>query len=211
MFQVEGKVNGVKYTKGITKGHIKQLYPKRIKGWKNMEKLLIISFILKKVVTDLQDLVSNEEKYIVKLDDQKNFINYIKSQMKVEDGILTLDGGIIITYNYRIISEVSNWDDLPTLWAYLLNSIEELVEEGKSEFYFPSQPINVTLDIYKNDKSKLDFKIENKGFIVGYKTFIQEVLKRAEEFFNILVYELNLVKYDYELKQIEKIRMMYNL
>ncbi|MEK4824048.1 hypothetical protein NSS71_05705 [Niallia sp. FSL W8-0951] len=176
-----------------------------------MEKLLIISFILKKVVTDLQDLVSNEEKYIVKLDDQKNFINYIKSQMKVEDGILTLDGGIIITYNYRIISEVSNWDDLPTLWAYLLNSIEELVEEEKSEFYFPSQPINVTLDIYKNDKSKLDFKIENKGFIVGYKTFIQEVLKRAEEFFNILVYELNLVKYDYELKQIEKIRMMYNL
>ncbi|MCM2980192.1 hypothetical protein M3599_04525 [Niallia circulans] len=137
-----------------------------------MEKLLIISFILKKVVTDLQDLVSNEEKYIVKLDDQKNFINYIKSQMKVEDGILTLDGGIIITYNYRIISEVSNWDDLPTLWAYLLNSIEELVEEEKSEFYFPSQPINVTLDIYKNDKSKLDFKIENKGFIVGYKTFI---------------------------------------
>ncbi|MEI2368317.1 hypothetical protein V8V69_20205, partial [Niallia circulans] len=94
-----------------------------------MEKLLIISLILKKVVTDLQDLVSNEEKYIVKLDDQKNFINNIKSQMKVEDGILTLDGGIIITYNYRIISEVSNWDDLPTLWAYLLNSIEELVEE----------------------------------------------------------------------------------
>lgn len=36
-----------------------------------MEKLLITSFILKKVVTDLQDLVSNEEKYIVKLDDQK--------------------------------------------------------------------------------------------------------------------------------------------
>lgn len=26
--QVEGKVNGVKYVMGITKGHIKQLYPK---------------------------------------------------------------------------------------------------------------------------------------------------------------------------------------
>ncbi|MED1607910.1 hypothetical protein P4U90_21575 [Cytobacillus kochii] len=27
-FQVEGKVNGVEYVMGITKGHIKQLYPK---------------------------------------------------------------------------------------------------------------------------------------------------------------------------------------
>lgn len=89
--------------------------------------------------------------------------------MKVEDGILTLDGGIIITYNYRIISEVSNWDDLPTLWAYLLNSIEELVEEGKSEFYFPSQPINVTLDIYKNDKSKLDLKLKIKVLLLVIK------------------------------------------
>ncbi|MFJ7746943.1 hypothetical protein [Peribacillus sp. NPDC097295] len=174
-----------------------------------MEILTFNEFIIKKPVTDLQDLVNNPVQYIVNIEkDFNEFISIINNNRDryIEDGILTLEGGLFIQQHYREISGVKYFDDLPTLWSYILNVVEEYLEIGNGKSYFPSQPIKIQLN--QLQKRKVEFLIDHNRLEVEQDVFLKVILDRAEFFFITLVKELSLSKYKYEIDQIQKLKSM---
>lgn len=175
-----------------------------------MKKLTIGQFLIKKPITNPKDLVSKPNLYITSFEDNYNeFILHLKNNYDsyIEDGILTLDGGITVNHYHQEICGVEYWDDLPTLWSYIVNLVEDCLVEGEGMCYFPSQPIEIRL--FKTKGNKVQFSIDNNSFETEKDIFLTTLLNQAELFFNTLIKELDLSKYQYEINQIKKIRLMY--
>lgn len=85
-----------------------------------------------------------------------------------------------------------------------MNAIEEFLDEEVANFYYPSQPIEVRLE--KNTNGKTKISIDNQELLVSTDLLLNMILSNSESFFKILVNELGLKKYVYELKQIELIK-----
>lgn len=160
-------------------------------------------FILKKKVTDLEELKNNTDEYCLVLNENLNSIKDIINSDSIDDGILNLDGGVIIEYNYKPLTDFSFWDDLPTLLSYMLNLVEEFKENGQASFYFPSQPMKVEL---KKEGTKAKFSVHEKSIVVNSDVLIDDILRNTRKFFELLTNELQLSKYQFELDQIESIR-----
>ena len=172
-----------------------------------MKKIKINEFILVKPVMSIKDLVSHPTKYVLTMDgDYADFINYIKNNHAqfIDDGILSIDGGVIIQINYQEITLIEQWDDLPTLWSYYLNVIEEYLENGEGEYYFPSQPIQIKLS--SASKGKIRFSVDKRTIEFTSTHFFTSMIQQAETFFEMIVNDLGLLKYRSELLQIENIR-----
>lgn len=155
---------------------------------------------------DFFEFKSNPSKFTKEIfNDKTSFINYFRMNKKnlIYDGILTLDGGIKFTYNNKSLIDETYWDDLPTLWAYLLNVMEDYYSNGRGKTYFPTQPIEVRLESINNKLILL--VIDGIKMKIDY-TCIDILLNEAEMFFKLLVHDLNLTTYGNELTQIDKIR-----
>jgi len=175
-----------------------------------MQKLKIGQFLIKKTITNPKDLVSKPNLYITSFEDNYNeFISHIKNNYDsyIKDGILTLDGGITMNYYHQEVWGIEYWDDLPTLWSYIVNVVEDYLVEGEGVCYFPSQPIEIRL--FKTQGNKAQFSIDNNSFETEKGIFLTTLLNKAELFFSTLIKELNLSKYQYEINQIKKIRLMF--
>ncbi|MGG3799652.1 hypothetical protein [Metabacillus fastidiosus] len=174
-----------------------------------MNKVKVFSFLVKKPFTDLQELLSRPENYIISIEnDLDKFIAFIKKNKDdmFEEGILALDGGISISQGYKKIIDVNYWDDLPTLWAYILNLIEDYLKEGKAKCYFPSQPIEINLKEASQDN--IIFSIGKNSLNVKKEIFFDVFLEQASIFFDILVNKLDLSPYQYEIKKIKEIKQL---
>ena len=172
-----------------------------------MEIVTINEFLIKRPVIDFQDLINNPTQYTVNIKNNWNeFVSIINNDRNryIEDGILILDGGLSIKQYNKEILGFQYWDDLPTLWSYILNVIEEYLENGIGKAYFPSQPIKIQLKLLQN--KKIHFLIGDHALEFEQKMLLGIILNRAEFFFNILVKELNLTKYNYEIEQIKKLK-----
>lgn len=168
-------------------------------------KMEIRNFFLKKEVFDLGDLTNSPLSYIGGVNNEF-MVEVVKTNKKkyVEAGMLNLEGGIIFKVGYKEVGGIPIFDDLATLYAYYVNAIEELLDEEVANFYYPSQSIEVRLE--KNTNGKTKISIDNQELLVSTDLLLNMILSNSESFFNILVNELGLKKYVYELKQIELIK-----
>lgn len=168
-----------------------------------MDQLTFDFFILKKEVTDLDRLRNIPEEYCLDLGADllplKDFVN----DEHIDDGIISLDGGVIISYHYKPLTDVTHWDDLPTLLAYTLNLIEDYIKNGQSSFYYPGQPIKVEL---QKEGHLAKLSVDDRSILVNSDLLIDRILYTNERFFGFLVREMELNKYQYELEQIKSIR-----
>ncbi|KIO57074.1 hypothetical protein B4143_0508 [Bacillus subtilis] len=102
--------------------------------------------------------------------------------------------------------DVTMWDLVDQLWAYFLNLIEEAIETGKSETYFPDQPLLLKMKSISNDM--LLFEIDQKQKVLLPKLdFFESLLKNAKSFFETMnfVLEEN-CDYEYELNKIDELQ-----
>ncbi|MEC2078460.1 hypothetical protein [Metabacillus fastidiosus] len=174
-----------------------------------MDKITVSSFLVKKPITDLEDLLNRPEDYIITTkNDLDDFVEFVKKNKDnlFEEGILALDGGICISQGYKTITDVGYWDDLPTLWAYLLNLIENYLKEGEAKYYFPSQPIEINLK--EGTQGNIIFSIDKNSLNVKKEIFFDVFLEQASIFFDILVNKLDLSSYEYEIKKINEIKQL---
>ncbi|MED4454872.1 hypothetical protein [Metabacillus fastidiosus] len=172
-----------------------------------MNKIKVFSFLIKKPFSNLQELLSRPENYIISTEnDIDGFVAFVKKNKDnlFEEGILALDGGICISQGYKKITDVGYWDDLPTLWAYLLNVIEDYLKEGEAKCYFPSQPIEINLK--EGTQGNIIFSIEKNSLNVKKEIFFDVFLEQASIFFDVLVNKLDLSSYEYEIKKIKEIK-----
>jgi hypothetical protein len=165
----------------------------------------IKNFFLKKEVYDLNDLIQNTESYIGGFNNQF-LVEFIEENRDehVENGILMVEGSIVFTSNYKEIGNIPIFDDLPSLYSYYLNAIEEYLDNGVGTFYYPSQPIEVVLKKEVGKKTKLT--IDGDSLVVNEQVLIDGLINNSQQFFDILLNQLKLKNYKHELTQIEAIK-----
>ncbi|ARJ73936.1 hypothetical protein ABEX89_14690 [Bacillus velezensis] len=163
----------------------------------------IQSLILKpnKKIKDLSDLKKNVDDYFVPLNNTGELKN-MKSQLDPN----YLSGAIILKYGEQELLDVTMWDLIDQLWAYFLNLIEEAIETGKSETYFPDQPLLLKMKSISNDM--LLFEIDQKQKVLLPKLdFFETLLKNAKGFFETMISFLEEnCDYDYELNKIDELQ-----
>ncbi|TDU13621.1 hypothetical protein [Bacillus subtilis] len=163
----------------------------------------IESLILRpnKKINDLSILKNNIDDYFVPLSNIEGLKN-IKPQLDS----YYLSGAIILKYGEQDLLDVTMWDLVDQLWAYFLNLIEEAIETGKSETYFPDQPLLLKMKSISNDM--LLFEIDQKQKVLLPKLdFFESLLKNAKSFFETmnLFLEEN-CDYEYELNKIDELQ-----
>ncbi|MGP3780147.1 hypothetical protein ACTWKC_01920 [Bacillus sp. 4A_MP3] len=101
--------------------------------------------------------------------------------------------------------DATMWDLVDQLWAYFLNLIEETIETGESETYFPDQPLLLKMKSISNDM--LLFEIDEKQKVLLPKLdFFKTLLKNAKGFFETMISFLEEnCDYDYELNKIDEL------
>ncbi|GEM_PF-2837393 len=165
----------------------------------------IKSFFLTKDVFDLEDLMIRSDLYVGG-DSNQELLSVVKKQKSsyVHDGLLEIEGSVVFSNHGFCIGDLPIFDDLPTLYAYYLNAIEDYIDNGTAQFYYPSQPIKVRMENVKQGCICLSIGSEKLVFVEA--ELMKKILMLAEGFFETLVKELNLRKYKYEMDQIEKIK-----
>lgn len=93
-------------------------------------------------------------------------VNEFKGRVKKSDYI---DGAMSLTINYVEVINISMWDYIDQLWIYTLNALIDFDTGDDVEFYFPDQPIKVTM---KHVKNNVLFKVGEVGVIVEKKEFM---------------------------------------
>lgn len=165
----------------------------------------IKSFYLTKNVFDLEDLMNHPELYVGGSNNQK-MLSFIKEQESkyVQDGLLEIEGSITFSNHGLCIGDLPIFDDLATLYSYYLNAIEEYIDNGVAQFYYPSQPIEVKME--KVPRGDVCLSIGSKQIVFLEVELLEKILMLAREFFGVLVEDLSLGKYKYEIGQIKKLR-----
>ncbi|MEC1407771.1 hypothetical protein [Bacillus halotolerans] len=163
----------------------------------------IQSLILRpnKKINDLSILKNNIDDYFIPLSNIEGLKN-IKPQLDS----YYLSGAIILKYGEQDLLDVTMWDLVDQLWAYFLILIEEAIEKGKSETYFPDQPLLLKMKSISNDM--LLFEIDQKQKVLLPKLdFFEAILKNAKSFFETMnfVLEEN-CDYEYELNKIDELQ-----
>lgn len=98
---------------------------------------------------------------------------------------LYLEGAIILKINQNFALDFRHWDLVDQLWAYLLNSTEELLAGCKeTSFFFPDQPLEVKIKVI--DNGQLYIRIGVHEYIADQKEFIDTIIRDGISFFTIL-------------------------
>jgi len=116
-----------------------------------------------------------------------------------------VEGAIVATFNGETFLSLEQVDLIDQLWAYFLNSFEELNEKGIAEFYFPDQPLRCEL---KNvNKNEIQVTIDTKTYLFPRKLFLNEMIKGAQYFFQTIEENLDWKGYyEFNIQQIKKLK-----
>lgn len=170
------------------------------------EMLQIESLLLKRDVEDLRDLALNPDEYYISIqdnrEDAKNLLKSLK-EFKDEKDLFYVDGVIFIKIGWKVIIPYGFWDEISSLWPYLINLIEDYQNAGKAECSFPNQPI--TIEMSKLDSRFLLFSVDDNKLKIEEQYFISILLDAAEDYFTFL-YEAIGELDSFELNRINKLK-----
>ncbi|MCY8413413.1 hypothetical protein P8846_05350 [Bacillus spizizenii] len=163
----------------------------------------IQSLILRpnKKINDLSIIKNNIDDYFIPLSNIEGLKN-IKPQLDS----YYLSGAIILKYGEQDLLDVTMWDLVDQLWAYFLNLIEEAIETGKSETYFPDQPLLLKMKSISNDMLLFEISQQQK-VLLPKLDFFEALLKNAKSFFETMNFVLEeTCDYEYELNKIDELQ-----
>lgn len=154
-------------------------------------------------INDLSLLESKIEEYFVQIKNAPEILN-------LED-LLDFDylnGAITLKYFEHSLLDVTLWDLVDQLWAYILNVIENLIHSGEGETYFPDQPVKLRLKSIPGDNVLYEIEANDHYKVVLPKNeLIEALLDGAEEFFKSMEdYFKGKCNYQYEIDKIASLR-----
>lgn len=154
-------------------------------------------------IDSLQNLNKKPYEYFVKLDNKETIRELID-----DIDINYIEGVIYFAYNDSVLMDFTYWDIVDQLWAYMLNLIEDYLENEEAEVYFPDQPIK--LKIKAINKSLVLFSVESNDSVrvtLPKQEFFQTILDSCENFFTqIQEYFEGRLDYRYELQKINRLK-----
>lgn len=108
-----------------------------------------------------------------------------------------IEGAMALTINHVEMINLSLWDYIDQLWIYMLNGLIELNSGGDVTFYFPGQPVKVTMSIINN---RVLFKVAGAGVIVEKRDFIFFMATECLDFLNKMMSKNGAPDYGVEIK-----------
>jgi hypothetical protein len=117
-----------------------------------------------KKINDLSFL-KNIESYFVPITDTRELLDFEY-----------LSGAILFKYGEQILLDVTLWDLVDQLWAYILNVLESLLRTGKGETYFPDQPIKLQINSISEDLALYEIETNDHIKVVLPKRELVEAL-----------------------------------
>ncbi|QUI20893.1 hypothetical protein HZI73_00580 [Vallitalea pronyensis] len=156
-----------------------------------------------KLIEDLSIINNNYNRFFIELDDE-NTIKTIVKDIESE----YIEGVIYLEYNGTILMDFTYWDIIDQLWAYLVNLVNDTLNNQEAEVYFPDQPIKLKLKNLSNNL--VLFTIESTTttqLTLPKNEFFEMLLESANEFFlKVQGYFGCKVDYSYELELINKLK-----
>lgn len=161
-----------------------------------------------RIINDLDDLKRRPSFYLIDVDN-------LDELEKIKENIDThyIDGAIEIQYKNKFIFDISMWDLVDQLWAYILNIIEDMLKFKRGTTGFPDQPSDITMEDISPDKILFSIDMrEKKTWCLPKKEFLNALLDGAEHFFfqMMIILPSEQSKFMRSLNRIKKIRSQIN-
>ncbi|NKZ01052.1 hypothetical protein [Nocardiopsis alborubida] len=127
-----------------------------------------------------------------------------------------LEGALELNVNGTPLITTAMWDYIDQLWAYILNSLNELASDNSSHAYFPDQPIK--LEMKRIARGVLHVSIGSRSGKFNNSTrvqegeFVQNLIDAGEGFF-LQMQELDPEsgsQYEIEIERIAALRSAYS-
>lgn len=101
------------------------------------------------------------------------------------DSDLYFEGFMDINYNGKPILNERHWDLVDQLWVYFSKAFEEANDRGLSQFYFPDQPLKVTvkfkgngfINITIDDSPKIVFECKKDSLLFAMREACSQFVK----------------------------------
>ncbi|WP_444962351.1 hypothetical protein [Nocardiopsis sp. M1B1] len=127
-----------------------------------------------------------------------------------------LEGALELNVNGTPLITTAMWDYIDQLWAYILNSLEELTSSKSAHTYFPDQPIKLEMkriapDLLHVSVSSRSGKFDNSTR-VQEGDFARDLIDAGEGFFSRMR-ELDPAggsQYEVEIEKILALRSAYS-
>lgn len=148
------------------------------------------------------DFLEHPEDFFVDVDDSERL-----SVVAEKIDLNYIEGAIVVSYQSNDVLDFKLWDLVGVTWAYLMNTIEELLENGRSHMYLPDQPVRIEME--ERGRGYIRFVIGNGEYgshMLPREEMLHALIDGAEHFFLIIKKEMATDKFDYHLEQIESIR-----
>jgi hypothetical protein len=156
-----------------------------------------------KKINDLSLLKNNIESCFVPITDTRELLN-IEELLDFE----YLSGAILFKYGEQILLDVTLWDLVDQLWAYILNVLESLLRTGKGETYFPDQPVKLQINSISEDLVLYEIEANDHiKVVLPKRELVEALLRGADDFFQSMekCFEEK-CNYEYEIEKIKTLR-----
>nr|WP_232697566.1 hypothetical protein [Brevibacillus daliensis] len=158
-------------------------------------------------INDLSILKSNVEDYFVHINNTSEVID-LENLLDFD----YLNGAITLTYCEQTLLDVTLWDLIDQLWAYILNVIESFLTTGEGNTYFPDQPVKLHIKSISGDLVLYQIDADDQiKAVLPKNEFIETLLEGANVFFrNMEECFRGKCNYQYEIEKIETLRKTLN-
>jgi hypothetical protein len=159
------------------------------------------------IISDINEAIKKPNQYFIELDNEKKLTQF---ENKLDFDYF--NGAIVIKYFDQILMDLSLWDLVDQLWCYLIRVIEDVLQYGKGETFFPDQPVKIEINMISQDS--ILFSLDGGRIlktILPKAEFFNALLDGAEDFFTkITTYFSGSINYEYEINKIHLVRDQLN-
>lgn len=123
----------------------------------------------------------------------------VESYLRTDDGQFTpvasfdgtphdarhVEGAMILKVNGVAILDLSMWDYIDQLWAYIGGMVSGLSDSSEASTYFPDQPIKLTFRRHANDRVLVSVELagSSRNAWADERDFITELQAQGAAFF----------------------------
>ncbi|WP_083484882.1 hypothetical protein [Paenibacillus ihumii] len=98
-----------------------------------------------------------------------------------------LNGAITLKYFEQTLLDATLWDLVDQLWAYILNVLDDMLNTGYGETYFPDQPVKLSLKSLSGNTVLFELESNNHLKVaLPQNELIETLLNGADEFFQCM-------------------------
>lgn len=135
--------------------------------------------VLVQPVQDLADFTNDPGRYLIDLYADEDIAATAWLGAGESHRFMYNDGVITLAWDGTPLLGIPDWDDICTLWSYLVNVVEDYLSTGRGESFFPGHPAPIVLERIRGGAL---VTVAETRLRVDSRIFCGELLDEAERF-----------------------------